>query len=247
MPAITQFKHFKGVFEMKSKGRSTLLTKNLVPGRIVYGEFLFYDNDENGNKIEYREWNPKRSKLGAALMKDVSQIGMHEGDYILYLGCSTGTTVSHVSDIVGEKGLVFALDFAPRVLRDMVFVAEDRKNIAPIMADANKPQDYAHLICEVDTVFMDIAQKNQAEIFIKNCKSFLKPGGFGLLALKARSVDVTRNPKDIFREIRAKLEKELVIVDYRELTPFEMDHAFFVVKKKDDSIAKNKEDIIKRK
>ncbi|MGV8171139.1 MAG: fibrillarin-like rRNA/tRNA 2'-O-methyltransferase [Candidatus Woesearchaeota archaeon] len=240
MPTITQFKHFKGVYETKNKGYTILLTKNMTPGKIVYGESLFYDKDEEGNKVEYREWIPKRSKLGASLMKDVSQIGMKDGDYILYLGCSTGTTVSHVSDIVGPNGLIFALDFAPRVLRDMVFVAQDRNNIAPIMADANKPESYANLICEVDTVFMDIAQKQQAEIFIKNCKAFLKPGGFGLLAVKARSVDVTRNPKDVFREIRAKLEKELVVVDYRELDPFEMDHAMFVVKKKDDSIVKNK-------
>lgn len=232
MPNITQFKHFKGVYEIKVGSRSVLLTKNLLPGKVVYGESLYYDKDEQGNKVEYREWVPKRSKLGAALMKDVSQIGMKENDYVLYLGCSTGTTVSHVSDIIGPNGLVFALDFAPRVLRDMVFVAEDRKNIAPILADANKPETYSYLISEVDTVFMDIAQKQQAEIFIKNCKAFLKPGGFGLLAVKARSVDVTKNPKDVFRDIRAKLERELVVVDYRELAPFEMDHAFFVVKKK---------------
>ena len=223
---ISQFKHFKDVYETNIVGRTILLTQNLVPGKIVYGEQTYKHNGK-----EYRTWDPKRSKLGAALLRDVSQIGMKENDYILYLGCSTGTTVSHVSDIVGPSGLVYALDFAPRVLRDMVFVAEDRKNIAPIFADANRPETYAHLISEVDTVFMDIAQKNQAEIFIKNCKLFLKQGGFGLLTVKARSVDVTRNPKDIFREIRAKLEKEFIIADYRELAPFEMDHAFFVIKK----------------
>jgi len=238
MVDIKQFKHFKGVYEAKIGGRTILLTRNMTPGKVVYAEFTYKDADG----IEYREWNPKRSKLGAALMKDVSQIGMKENDYILYLGCSTGTTVSHVSDIIGPNGLVFALDFAPRVLRDMVFVAEDRNNIAPIMSDANKIESYAHLICEVDTVFMDIAQKNQAEIFIKNCKAFLKPGGFGLLALKARSVDVSRNPKEIFREIRTKLEKEFSVVDYRELDPFEMDHAMFVVKKKDDSALSNKDE-----
>jgi fibrillarin-like pre-rRNA processing protein len=224
---IKQFKHFKGVYEAKIGGRTSLLTKNMTPGKIVYGESLF-----KSEGIEYREWDPERSKLGAALMKEVSQINMKEGDYILYLGCSTGTTVSHVSDIVGENGLIFALDFAPRVLRDMVFVAEDRKNIAPIMADANKPETYAHLVSQVDTLFMDIAQRNQTEIFIKNCEMFLKPGGFGLLALKARSVDVTRYPKDIFREVRAVLEKKFTMVDYRELDPFEKDHAFYVVKKK---------------
>jgi fibrillarin-like pre-rRNA processing protein len=232
MPEIKQFKHFKGVYCIGSGNRTTLLTKNLVPGKIVYGESLFYDKDAEGNKVEYREWDPERSKLGAALMREVSQISIKENDYVLYLGCSTGTTVSHVSDIVGKNGLVYALDFAPRVLRDMVFVAEDRTNIAPIMADANKPDTYAHLISEVDTVFMDIAQKNQAEIFIKNCQLYLKEGGFGLLAVKARSVDVTRYPKDVFRQIRALLEKEMTITDYRELDPYEMDHAIFVVKKK---------------
>ena len=162
----------------------------------------------------------------------MNQIGIKDGDYILYLGASTGTTVSHVSDIVGPKGLVYALDFAPRVLRDLVFVAELRKNIAPILSDANQPQTYMHLVSEVDTIFMDIAQKNQAEIFLKNCDMYLKKGGYGLLALKARSVDVTRNPKYIFKEIREKLEKVMIIVDYRELDPYERDHAFFVCKKK---------------
>ena len=224
---MDQFKHFKGVY-VRDRGREKqLLTVNLTPGKRVYGEDLVKDGG-----TEYRVWDVERSKLGAGLAKDISQMGIKEGDYVLYLGASTGTTASHVSDIVGPHGLVFALDFAPRVLRDMVFVAEDRKNIAPILADANKPETYAHLISQVDCVFMDIAQKNQVEIFLKNCDLFLKSGGFGLLALKARSVDVTRHPKDIFREVRTALEKVMVIADYRELAPFEMDHALYVCKKK---------------
>lgn len=232
MTDIKQFKFFKGIYEKKLDRVSILMTKNLVPGTRVYGENLHRGLDEQGNNVEFREWTIERSKLGSALRKDVNQIGIKENDYILYLGASSGTTVSHVSDIVGKDGLVYALDFAPRVLRDLVFVAEQRKNIAPVLADANQPETYAHLVSEVDTVFMDIAQKNQAEIFLKNCKMFLKKGGFGLLALKARSVDVTRNPKIIFKEIREKLEKQMIIVDYRELDPYEKDHAFFVVKKK---------------
>ena len=224
---MKQYKFFKGVYA-REKGREIYIhTLNLVKGQRVYGENLYREGD-----LEFREWDPKRSKLGAALMRDVNQIGIKEGDYILYLGASTGTTVSHVSDMVGEKGLIYALDFAPRVLRDMVFVAERRNNIAPILADANKPETYAHLTSEVDVVFMDVAQRNQVEIFLKNCKMYLKQGGFGLLALKARSIDVTKNPKDIFKKVRFELEKEMTIVDYRELDPYEKDHAFYVVKKK---------------
>lgn len=224
---MKQYKFFKGVYA-REKGRDIYIyTLNLVKGQRVYGENLLREGEQ-----EYREWDPTRSKLGAALMCDVNQIGIKEGDYVLYLGASTGTTVSHVSDMVGDTGLVYALDFAPRVLRDLVFLAEHRNNIAPILADANKPETYAHLISEVDTIFMDVAQRNQVEIFLKNCRIFLKQGGFGLLALKARSVDVTKNPKDIFRRVRAELEKEMIVVDYRELDPYEKDHAMFVVKKK---------------
>lgn len=227
MPKILPFKSFKGIYTTERGRDQLLLTKNLTPGLVVYGEELYKDGG-----VEYRVWDPTRSKLGAALKKDASQIGIKEGDYVLYLGASTGTTVSHVSDIVGSQGLIFALDVAPRVLRDLVFVAESRGNIAPLLEDANQPQTYAHLISEVDCVFMDIAQKNQAEIFLKNCKLFLKQGGFGLLALKARSIDVTRHPKDVYKEVRSILEKEMIIADYRELDPFEKDHCFFVCKKK---------------
>ncbi|GIU68799.1 MAG: fibrillarin-like rRNA methylase [Candidatus Woesearchaeota archaeon] len=220
---MKQFKHFKGIYE---RGKE-IYTENLVKGQVVYGEKIIREDAK-----EYREWDPKRSKLGAALKKEISQIGIKEDDYVLYLGASTGTTVSHVSDIVGKNGLVFALDFAPRVLRDLIFLAESRNNIAPVLADANKPETYAHLVTEVDTVFMDVAQKNQVEIFLKNCSIYLKKGGFGLLALKARSIDVTRKPTDIFKQVRKELEKDMIVADYRELEPYEIDHALFVCKKK---------------
>jgi len=207
-------------------GGRDLFTKNLTPGKTVYTEKLTRAGD-----VEYRSWDPKKSKLAAGILKGLSQIGIRPGSVVLYLGAASGTTSSHVSDIVGKNGFVFALDFAPRVMRDLIFVCEDRKNMAPIYADANKPEEYEALVSEVDIIFQDIAQKNQTDIFLKNCKEFLKKGGFGLLAIKARSIDIKRKPKEIFREVRNQLEKKITIVDYRELDPFEKDHCMFVVKK----------------
>jgi len=149
----------------------------------------------------------------------------------LYLGASTGTTVSHVSDMVGEDGLVFALDFAPRVVRELVFVAEGRKNVVPIIADANNPDSYKDRISQVDVVYMDIAQKNQAEIFLKNINAFLKKEGYALLAVKARSIDIARKPKAIFNEVGEKLKREITIIDFRTLEPFELDHCMFICKR----------------
>ncbi len=216
--------NLKGIFRDDKK---RLYTKNLAPGRRVYGELI---KKEKGS--EYRQWDIKRSKLAAALYKGLSQIGLKEGFKVLYLGASTGTTVSHVSDIVGKEGFVFALDPAPRVLREQVFLAEERKNIAPILADANQPMSYLHLVPQVDFLYQDVAQRNQVEIFLKNSEIFLKKGGFGTIAVKSRSMDVAKKPKEIFEKVKKELEKKTTIVDYRTLDPLEKDHALFVVKKK---------------
>jgi len=216
------------IFEVYEDYKKRIYTVNLTPGKKVYDERLV---KEKG--MEFREWNARRSKLAAAILKGCQNIFMRKGDVVLYLGCSYGTTPSHVSDIVGKEGFVFALDFAPRVMRDMVFVCEDRKNMAPILGDANKPQSYADKVCMVDIVYQDIAQRNQVDIFLKNFNLFLKKDGYGLLAVKARSVDVTKKPKEIFAEVKQRLEKEVTIVDYRTLEPYELDHCMFICKKKE--------------
>jgi len=226
---FTSIKFPNTYLDIKRRGLN-LFTKNLIPGQNFFDENIIFKNIE-GNKIELRNWDPKRSKLGAAIANKISQLGIDEGSKVLYLGASHGFTPSFVSDMVGEKGFVFCLDFAPRVVRDLYLLCQKRPNMAPIIADANKPEDYEDLIPEVDVIFMDIAQREQVKIFLKNFK-FLKKGGFGLLALKARSIDVTKKPKYIFAESRKELEKHVTIVDYRELEPYEKDHCFFVCKKK---------------
>lgn len=210
----------KGVYESKRK----LFTKSLVPGQQVYTEKVV-DNI-------FREWIPQKSKLGAGIVKGLSQIGIKPGVKVLYLGAATGTTCSHVSDIIGEGGELYALDFAPRTQRELVFLSETRKNMTCMLEDAKFPEGYCDKIPEVDVVFQDIAQRDQPEIFLKNCKFCLKDGGFGILAVKAKSINAKKKSKVIFAEVRQKLEKEVTIVDSRSLEPFEKDHYIFVVKKK---------------
>jgi len=214
------------IFEVYTDERRRIYTVNLTPGKQVYDEKLVMDKG-----VEYREWNPRKSKLASSIMKGSPNIFIRKGDVVLYLGCSTGTTVSHVSDIVGNAGFVFALDFAPRVMREMVFTAEERSNIAPILADANKPDTYADKVTLADVVYQDIAQRSQVDIFLKNVRLFLRKGGYCHLAVKARSIDVTKKPKAIFSEVRQRLERELTIIDSRTLEPFQLDHCMFICKK----------------
>lgn len=200
-------------------------TKNAYPGTRHFDERIIRIESE-----EYREWNPERSKLAAAMMKGISQLGLKQDYHVLYLGASHGYTPSFVSDVIGKKGVLHAVEFAPRVARDLYFIAKQRDNILPIIADCNEPENYQHMLTGADLIFQDIAQKNQVEILLKHFM-FLKKGGFALLALKARSIDVTAKPKDIYKKVMKQLEEKAKVVDYRELDPIERDHAFFVVKK----------------
>ncbi len=212
---------YSGIFEVWKGSKKLLLTKNLTPGRSFFREYLFQDNEE------YREWDPKRSKIAAAVVKKINILGLREGDKVLYLGAAHGYTASFVSDIVKEKGFVYCLDFAPRVVRDLYFVCEERKNMAPLLADASKPELYKSRIEMVDIIVQDIAQKLQVEILFKNLQ-FLKPRGYILLSVKARSIDVTRKPAQLFKEVEEKLLTKLKVLDKKDLSPLEKDHMLFV-------------------
>lgn len=223
---IVRSKIFEVYESQEDKGKK-LFTINLIPGQSVYGERLV-----TVNNVEYREWDPFKSKLAASILKGSRNICIRKNDIVLYLGSASGTTLSHVSDIVGNEGFIFAVDIAPRVMRDLIFLCYQRKNIAPVLEDANKIEGLMERICLVDVLYQDVAQKNQVEIFLKNAKIFLKNDGYALLAVKSRSIDVVEQPKKIFKKVGEEIEKNLTIIDYRELEPFQKDHCMFICKKK---------------
>jgi fibrillarin-like pre-rRNA processing protein len=150
---------------------------------------------------------------------------------VLYLGVSTGTTASHVSDIVGPSGIVFCVEHSSRVARDFLErVASFRSNIVPILQDARNPKEYFSVYGHVDVVYVDIAQPDQTEIAILNCKTYLKKGGYMMLVVKTRSIDVTREPAQVMRSEVKKLSTNFEIVQEINLEPYEGDHGMIVAK-----------------
>ena len=182
---------FPGVYILRGKD-DALLTKNMVPGESVYNEKrVSVDDPATGEKTEYRVWNPFRSKLAAAIVGGVENIFMQPGSKVLYLGAASGTTVSHVSDLVGPEGVVYAVEFSKRSGRDLVNMAKKRPNIVPIIEDARHPQKYRMLLNMVDTVFADVAQPDQARILGFNAAMFVKNRGHFVISVKANCVDST--------------------------------------------------------
>jgi len=175
----------------------------------------------------YRVWDPYRSKLSALWYINHS-INLESTDIVLYLGAANGTTVSHVADYTSA---VYAVEFAPRPMQDLLVVAARRKNIIPIYADATKPREYAPLLEPVDLLYQDVAQPNQASIAIKNLP-FLKTGGKLILMLKTRSVDIRKTPEEVFKDSCNELEMaNLKIEKTAWLNPYHIDHAAIICRK----------------
>ena len=227
IPKVVPHESVQGVFWAGFEDRTKkLVTRSLAPGWKVYGDEKTFREDP----YEYRLWDPYRSKLAAAILREIKCVPFFEGCRVLYLGAASGTTASFVSDITGVKGIVFCVEISSRPLRDLLVVCNRRPNMIPILADARQPQSYSSLVEEVDVIYQDVAQPDQTEILLANVKTFLRGGGHAMLALKAKSIDITKNPMEIFRDEMEKLERELEIIDAKILDPYEMDHAMVVVK-----------------
>jgi fibrillarin-like pre-rRNA processing protein len=175
----------------------------------------------------YRVWDPYRSKL-AALYLVGNGIELVPDMKVLYLGAANGTTVSHVADYTE---VVYAIEFAPRPMQDLLEVARRRKNVMPILADASCPEQYAMLVEAVDLLYQDVAQPDQAAIALRNC-AFLKKGGYLILMLKTRSVDIRKEPAAVFRDtLDILISAGLTVVESTWLAPYHQDHAAIICKK----------------
>jgi len=218
---------FPGVYALDTESGEVVVTRNLTPGLRFYGEQL---HDHGG--VEYRSWSPFRSKLSAAIVRGMKTLPLTAGDKVLYLGVASGTTCSHVSDIVGEEGHVWGVEFSPRPMRDLIEnLVRRRGNVSPILGDARRPDSYAAQVPMVGLVYADVAQPDQASIVVKNARLFLKAGGWTLLAVKSRSIDAARPPQEIYKEEARELEEGgFEIVETLELDPYEKAHAMVVAK-----------------
>jgi len=215
---------FPGVFLIDDK----LATLNCYPGNTVYGEKLV---DVDGK--EYRIWDPFRSKLAAAIKKGLKSSGIKKGYTVLYLGAASGTTVSHVSDIVGKNGVIYCVELSGRPMRDLIGVCEIRDNMVPILGDARKPHEYKKYIeGKVDFIYQDVAQPDQIRIFKLNSDMFLKDGGEGFICIKSQSIDVTKSSKEVYKEALKELKDcGFTILQEIELSPYDLNHLFVHVKK----------------
>jgi len=212
---------FPGIFRSEKK----ILTKNLFPGFKSHSEELV---SEEG--IEYRVWDPSHSKPAAAIAKGLKNLPIKKGTKILYLGIANGNTATFFSDIIGIEGIIYGVEISERSIQDVNPIAVKRKNIIPILANAKLPEKYSW-VERVDVLYQDVATSDQSEILIRNAKLFLKKNGFAIMAVKSRSIDVTKKPEEVYKKELEKLKTFFEIIEKIRLDPFEKDHLFAVMRK----------------
>ena len=204
-----------GIQQREFDGRQRLATR----GQPVYGE------PTDG---EWRCWDAGRSKLGAMLEAGI-EIDLTGDEGVLYLGAASGTTVSHVADFAGPT---YAVEFAPRPMGDLIAVAEARENLFPLLKDARNPETYSHVVeSDLDVLVQDVATRGQAGVAVDNAR-FLGDDGQLLLAIKARSEDVTAAPQSVFESVCAELTEAYEIIDRQRLEPSHDDHLGVVARKR---------------
>jgi len=233
MPApedVKKHEKFEGVYwALLEDHAKRLATKNLAPGINVYGEKLV-----TFDETEYRTWDAYRSKLAAAILRHLDVLPIQHGTSVLYLGSASGTTASHVSDIVDDDGRVYCVEFAQRSMRELIDnLCENRHNIYPILADARMPEKYRATVDQVEVIYSDVAQPEQAKILADNADLYLKKNGAALIAIKSRSVDVTMEPADVFKqEIEILRRRNFQVIQTVRLEPYEKDHALVHLRRK---------------
>ncbi|MCK4952418.1 fibrillarin-like rRNA/tRNA 2'-O-methyltransferase [Candidatus Bathyarchaeota archaeon] len=215
---------FPGIYCVSFE-KKKLATKNLVPERDVYGERLVKYLD-----VEYRIWDSYRSKFAAAILNGLKKVPIQPNHKVLYLGAASGTTASHISDILGERGHMYCVEFAHRTIRELINnVCLVRSNMSPVLADARLPEQYLSLVEKVDDIYCDIAQPQQAKVLADNADIFLKAKGWVMLAIKARSIDVTKKPLDVYKqEIDTLKIRGFKIEDVVFLEPYDKAHAMVI-------------------
>jgi fibrillarin-like rRNA methylase len=176
----------------------------------------------------WRYFDPFRSKLAAAFIRGLSPPALQPGDRVLYLGAAGGTTVSHVADLVGPEGWVWAVERSPRPFGRLLEWSRGYRNILPFLADARRPSEYSADVPLVDALYADVSDPAQAVIVQDNAEWFLREGGRLLWAVKLASLprDPASGDPPRPEDVPGTLGENFSIRGVWDLAPFHRRHVF---------------------
>jgi fibrillarin-like pre-rRNA processing protein len=200
--------------------RDDLWTETTGEPPAVYGERW-----ESVDGRVVRSFEPGRSKLAAALLRDWDGPVPVPGERWLYLGAASGTTASHVADLLGPGGRLYAVERSARPFARLLRLAERWTNLLPILGDARTPARYADRVPIVEGIYADVAQPDQVALVLANAEMFLRDeGGALVLALKTSSMGRGVPAPSHLKSAEAALSARLDLAPSVRLDPFYRSH-----------------------
>ena len=214
------------IFWVTVRNEKKLATLSNVSTNQDYEENLV---EMNGK--QYSIWNPYMSKLAAAIINGIEIFPILKKTKILYVDPATEKTVKHISDIVGINGKIFVVRNIIKNSKNFLEqIAKNRSNIFTIIPDKTNPARLTGMTETVDVIYIDIAEHNQTEIAIQNCKNHLRIGGFLMLIVPTKNIDFTSNPSKKNQEERKKLQTSFDIIQEINLTDFFKEYSMVIAK-----------------
>ena len=205
---------------VERRDRTELWTETEAAPPSVYGERW---TERDGRTL--RAFDPTRSKLAAGLVRGWEGPLPEPGERWLYLGAASGTTASHVADLVGPEGAVYALERSLRPFARLLALAERWPSLLPVLADARNLVSYLALVPPVDGLYADVAQPDQIEIVLANAREFLTgPNAAVVVALKTASMGRDAPASGHLHRAEASLHDPLDLDPAVRLDPFHRGH-----------------------
>ncbi len=205
------------------ENRRIILDKGKIASLSNYSSSVYGEKIKNYNGTYMREWNPRRSKMAAAILKGFRNTPFNEHSTVLYLGASTGTTVSHISDI-SNHGKIYAVEISYDSFIKLYSLAGKRNNIYPILEDANIPERYSFFVEDPDIIYQDIAQRNQIEIFNKNAEVF-NTVRKAILIIKIRAISSSKSERYTLQTALRNIQG-FKVKDVIDLKPYDIGNYF---------------------
>ena len=133
------------------------------------------------------------------------------GSVVIDLACGKGIYSMFLSGIVGEKGLIYAVDLWKEglLLLEKQIEKKNISNIMTLLADASKQidiDDYSADICLMATVLHDFEEAGQADTVLEDIKTLLKPNGC-LAVIEFKKIEGPPGPPTHIRLSEAEVEK----------------------------------------
>ncbi|MGD9159317.1 MAG: methyltransferase domain-containing protein [Desulfobacteraceae bacterium] len=161
-----------------------------------------------------------------------NSLALRPGDYILDIGCGPGNYSIKASEIVGDSGMVYAIDRDRIMIKELETIAFEREilNINTIQADITKSlpvTDSSIDLCFISTVLhIPAVSKNIPALFNEVCR-VLKPGK-RLAIIECKKEEMPFGPPLDMRLSPTDIENFTQGYDFRKLSLVDLGYNYLI-------------------